>query len=160
VTWDFDLSHSDWCDVEAQGCFDLHLELFLKHGPCELFLSSPSICIILWVNIYEMHLPLVFNYSMLRKKFKSPINCRDVHGSNLSLPWKREHPDKEVGLIASGWTYYMWVFCFFCFFVFLFFVFCNWLQRNSARIDWVTLIGSLPVVLYNTEICSGQNHMY
>jgi hypothetical protein len=20
----FDLSHSDWCEVESQGCFDLH----------------------------------------------------------------------------------------------------------------------------------------
>jgi len=24
VTWVFDLSHSDWCEVESQGCFDLH----------------------------------------------------------------------------------------------------------------------------------------
>jgi hypothetical protein len=24
VTWIFDLSHSDWCEVESQGCFDLH----------------------------------------------------------------------------------------------------------------------------------------
>jgi hypothetical protein len=23
VTWIFDLSHSDWCEVESQGCFDL-----------------------------------------------------------------------------------------------------------------------------------------
>jgi len=24
VTGVFDLSHSDWCEVESQGCFDLH----------------------------------------------------------------------------------------------------------------------------------------
>jgi hypothetical protein len=24
VTWVFDLSHSDCCEVESQGCFDLH----------------------------------------------------------------------------------------------------------------------------------------
>jgi hypothetical protein len=23
VTWDFDLSHSDWYELESQGCFDL-----------------------------------------------------------------------------------------------------------------------------------------
>jgi hypothetical protein len=24
VTWIFHLSHSDWCEVESQGCFDLY----------------------------------------------------------------------------------------------------------------------------------------
>jgi hypothetical protein len=24
ITWVFDPSHSDWCEVESQGCFDLH----------------------------------------------------------------------------------------------------------------------------------------
>ena len=27
VTWSFDLSHSDWCKVECQGCFDMHFSV-------------------------------------------------------------------------------------------------------------------------------------
>jgi len=34
VTWVFYLSHSDWCEVETQGCFDLH---FLMTKDVELF---------------------------------------------------------------------------------------------------------------------------
>jgi hypothetical protein len=36
VTWIFDLSHSDWCEVESQGCFDLH---FPKCDQCQPIIS-------------------------------------------------------------------------------------------------------------------------
>jgi hypothetical protein len=39
VTWVFDLSHSDWCEVETQGCFDLH---FLPGDPSHIQLPTPD----------------------------------------------------------------------------------------------------------------------
>ena len=35
ATWDFNFSHSDWCEVKSHGCFDLH---FLDDWECGTFI--------------------------------------------------------------------------------------------------------------------------
>jgi hypothetical protein len=62
VTWIFDLSHSDWCEVEYQGCFDLHF-------PDNYSFKKGNLQCICW-NKSEGHLSRVF-YKMTTVLFPS-----------------------------------------------------------------------------------------
>jgi hypothetical protein len=52
VTWDFDLSHSDWYETESQGHFELH---FSDDKGCWTFLSMLPFSLFLLAWVYNFH---------------------------------------------------------------------------------------------------------